>query len=129
MLEQGSQISRNVPGYLYRAAIKQALQLLESQNYAQARDAAYYRDREARTGCSARDQAVLDRLRDAIAKLPPQQVEVVVLRYEFGYEEYEIAQFLGCSLVSVGVRLFKIHGKLRKFMGENPNTAVSAGGR
>jgi RNA polymerase sigma-70 factor (ECF subfamily) len=49
------------------------------------------------------------RLQSEIARLPPQQRMIIVLRYTQGLSYEEIAEVMGCSAGTVGSRLNRLH--------------------
>ena len=70
------------------------------------------------TGESALSQVLRDEreqsLQDVVAKLPPDQRLVVVLRYTEGLSYEEIADVLGCSRGTVASRLNRAHKTLER---------------
>jgi RNA polymerase sigma-70 factor (ECF subfamily) len=53
-------------------------------------------------------------VQDVVAKLPPEQRMVVVLRYTEGLQYEEIAEVLGCSKGTVASRLNRAHKTLER---------------
>jgi RNA polymerase sigma-70 factor (ECF subfamily) len=108
---------KNPKGYLYRAAINVSLNTV--------------RDRERRKadGDAARLLTVVDpgapagldgeirrQLLEAIAKLNPRAVEILILRHVHEYSDAEIARMLGTSRGTVAVALFRARARLRKLL-------------
>jgi RNA polymerase sigma-70 factor (ECF subfamily) len=56
------------------------------------------------------------RLIEALAKLTPRTVEIVMLRYVHDYTEPEIAELLRTSRGTVAVTLFRARMRLRKLL-------------
>jgi RNA polymerase sigma factor (sigma-70 family) len=56
-------------------------------------------------------------LTEAIAKLRPRAVEILVLHYEHNYSDAEIAKMLGTSRGTVAVSLYRTRARLKKLMG------------
>jgi RNA polymerase sigma-70 factor (ECF subfamily) len=112
-------LEKNPRGYLYRAAVNSALNSLKAR-----------RRRTAATDAAARELAAIvlpqpdpdpqaerqRRLVDAIATLKPRAVEMLILRYEHGYGEKDIARLLGTSRSMVAVTLFRARARLKKLL-------------
>jgi RNA polymerase sigma-70 factor (ECF subfamily) len=106
----------NPSSYLYRAAVNSALDLLRAR-----------RDRltvpldeaeEAREGSPGPDRRweaaeIRERLRTAMAGLPPRAAEIFVLRYLEGQQNRDIAKTLGVSRITVAVTLHRARRKLK----------------
>jgi RNA polymerase sigma-70 factor (ECF subfamily) len=60
----------------------------------------------------------VERLREAIGKLPEAQREVLLLRYYSGLKFVEIAEMLGCPLNTALGRMHKAMTKLKRLMQE-----------
>jgi RNA polymerase sigma factor (sigma-70 family) len=56
------------------------------------------------------------RLVNAIARLKPRAVEILILHYEHGYSDAEIAQMLGKSRSAVAVTLTRSRQRLKKLL-------------
>jgi RNA polymerase sigma-70 factor (ECF subfamily) len=108
---------KNPKGYLYRAAINVSLNTV--------------RDRERRKadGDPERVLTVVDpgapggldseirrQLLDAIARLSPRAVEILILRHVHDQSNAEIARMLGTSRGTVAVALFRARARLRKLL-------------
>jgi RNA polymerase sigma factor (sigma-70 family) len=63
------------------------------------------------------DEATIQRLHNAISKLSPRTVEILLLRYVHAYTEPEIAKQLGRSRGTIAVTLFRSRNRLRKLLG------------
>ena len=63
-------------------------------------------------------QEQVERLREAIGKLPEAQREVLCLRYFSGLKFVEIAEMLGCPLNTALGRMHKAMAKLKRLMEE-----------
>jgi RNA polymerase sigma-70 factor (ECF subfamily) len=106
----------NPGSYLYRAAVNSALDLLRAR-----------RDRptvpldeaeEAREGSPGPDRRweaveIRERLRTAMAALPPRAAEIFVLRYLEGQQNRDIAKMLGVSRITVAVTLHRARRRLK----------------
>jgi RNA polymerase sigma factor (sigma-70 family) len=56
---------------------------------------------------------------DAIAKLKPSAVEILILRYTHGYSDAQIARMLGKSRGTIAVTLYRARARLRKLLRAN----------
>lgn len=100
----------NVGGYLYRAALNAALDVLRSRQSAAAETLD-----ESQFGSSpSHDHELRAQLRACLAKLNPRHAEMFVLRYVEEYSNREIAQMIGTSQAVVAVTLFRVRMKLQK---------------
>ena len=66
--------------------------------------------------CSSGMDELLERLDDALDKLPQKQRDVIILRYYFGFGHKEIAQKMGMSYVSARKLCSLALAELRKTM-------------
>ena len=115
LAQKGDVAAENVPSYLYRAAINASIDLLRTR-----REGAVTLDEAARNLRSpesperARESAeIRERLRRALAGLPPQAAEMFALRYLEGHGNKDIAQMLGVSRVRVAVALHRTRQRLQ----------------
>ena len=111
-----SEVDRNAEGFLYRAAMNEALHVLRSrrrQAQVIAGDLDSVEDVVDTVHSSIEDRARQD-LEDALARLKPEEVDIVLLRYEQGYSNGEIAEILGQSQIHVAVNLFRARAHLKK---------------
>ena len=110
-------INKNPKGYFYKAAVHLSLDTIHSrQREVLTPDFAAI---EGHIGAVApsRMQDQLDRrLIEALAKLTPRTVEIVMLRYVHDYTEPEIAKLLRTSRGTVAVTLFRARMRLRKLL-------------
>jgi RNA polymerase sigma factor (sigma-70 family) len=65
---------------------------------------------------SALAEKLHSRLYEAIAKLSPENAELVILRYVHNMSDADIAKTLGKSRAFVAVRLFRSRARLRKLL-------------
>jgi RNA polymerase sigma-70 factor (ECF subfamily) len=61
-----------------------------------------------------------ERLREALARLPPENAELFVLCYLEGYSYDELADMLQMERGTVGSRLHRIRATLQKDLGDAP---------
>ena|SRR5437867_8388962 len=121
-----NELPANVKGYLYRAAVREALHLVR----ARARQAVVHNlesvERAAREAESVLEDETRASLLDAIATLRREDVELLALRYIHGRRDAEIATMLGCSRVKVAVGLYRARAQLKRLLNATPST-VSEG--
>lgn len=109
----------NVPGYLHRAAVNAALDLVRARNESKnvplesheshlAAEAFQGPERQHEAG---ERQALLRR---ALSTLAPRAAEIFALHYFEGYANPEIAGMLGLSTAGVAVTLHRTRARLQK---------------
>ena len=108
----------NCEGYLRRAAINAALDVVRARRTAETVPLA-----DSLAGRGDLDQRELrDCLRRSLASLSPQAAEIFALRFFEGHSNQEIARMLGMSQVWVAVTLHRtrrrLQKELRSFRGE-----------
>lgn len=111
-------LARGAAGYLHRAAVNAALDLLRARKRARAVDleaAAELAETEA-SGPEGRSRGneLARWLRAAVSRLSPRAAEIFTLRYLEGYGNREIAQLLGTSQTAVAVILHRTRHRLGK---------------
>lgn len=109
------QFHKSPKAYLYRAAINQSLNILRTRKRHPTTDLAET-DVVAEIGFSERDEALHRKLYEAIAQLPAEAAEIVILRYLHGYADVAIASLLGKSRVTIAVRLHRAKMQLRRLL-------------
>jgi RNA polymerase sigma factor (sigma-70 family) len=113
-------LRENPKAYLYRAAINLALNAVKARRRRASLVDADRFDTAIEVAGQAHEpdpQAELqDRLVAAMARLKPRAVEMLVLRYEHGCGESEIARLLGTSRGVVAVTLFRARARLKKLL-------------
>ena len=77
---------------------------------------------------SAEDAELSDRLRAALALLPPRQAEAFCLHCLEGFSYQEVAQHMAVSVDAVGVLLHRARNRLRQLLAE-PSTVPPVIGR
>ena len=110
---------RNLPSYLYRAAINAALDLLRARSQPERvslEDAEGSLPEDPGFGPERLHEAgeIRGWLRRALARLGPRAAEVFALRYLEGYDNREIARMLGTSRLTVAVTLHRARFRLRR---------------
>jgi RNA polymerase sigma-70 factor (ECF subfamily) len=108
-------VEGNPRGYLYRAAVNLSLNVIRSRKRVVVTEDT--NDLERYHGFQSPDEPEIHaRLREAIARLDPKAVEILVLRYVHGYTDAEIGKLLGASRGGIAVSLFRTRARLRKFL-------------
>lgn len=114
---EGIPQARNFAGYLYRAAVNGALDLLRTRRTPEPLDTAAGVEL-AGPGSSpetvASDKELSKHLREAIGEFAPRTAEMFVLRYLEDMSNGEIADLMGTSQAVVAVTLYQARLKLRK---------------
>lgn len=101
--------ARSPEAYLRRAAINAGIDLIRRRS-SQSHQAV-----DERLPVSQQSSPILkERLRRAIAQLPPRDAELFVLRYVEGLSNGELAQLLGMEKVTVATRLHRIRQTLQE---------------
>lgn len=110
---RGAAPTTNAEGYLRRAAVNAALDLVRARR----RDADVELDRMPSNGpdglSRVRDAELRGQLRSALSSLPDRAAEVFVLRHFEGYRKPEIARMLGITQIGVAVTLHRARKKLQ----------------
>lgn len=113
-------LRENPKAYLHRSAINSALNLLQSRRRRAASLEAAVADPAVGLCVDAsapvRQRELQEQLASALSQLRPNAVELLMLRYEHGCKEKEIARLLGMSRPAVAIALFRARGRLRKLM-------------
>lgn len=108
------ELSTNPRGYLYRAAVNIALDIIRTRRRHPAEHDEQELSSVAATVPLSRGEAELhDELRRALADLKPAAAEILILRHVHGYTDFEVAELLGLSRSAVAVSLFRSRLKLR----------------
>jgi RNA polymerase sigma-70 factor (ECF subfamily) len=111
---------KNPRGYLYRAAINRALNVVKSRRRRESVVDAARRHAATDSPTTAdgpeHETDLQRRLVAAIAQLNPRAVEMLVLRYEHDASEAEIGRLLGTSRAVVAVTLFRARARLKKLL-------------
>jgi RNA polymerase sigma-70 factor, ECF subfamily len=116
-------LTPNPEGYLLRAAVNAALDLVRSRVRSKS---VPLEDMETELTANPRlspeaqheDRELQKQIRKAIATLGESAAEIFVLRYIEGYDNREIAKILGKSQLVVAVVLHRARGRLRKEIGQ-----------
>jgi len=108
------ELRANPRGYLYRAAVNGALDVIRTKRRHLAES-----DEEAIRNAPARESSpgeeeLFERLRRALTELKPKAAEILILNHVHGYTDFEIAKLLNTSRGAVAVSLFRSRLKLRR---------------
>jgi RNA polymerase sigma-70 factor, ECF subfamily len=106
---------KNPKGYLYRAAVNEALNIVRSRRNTQNADRVHF-ETIAGVEASEHQSAMSARIAAAMAQLNPSAVEMLVLRYEHHYSDAEIAKLLGKSRGMVAVTMYRARARLKKLL-------------
>jgi RNA polymerase sigma-70 factor, ECF subfamily len=98
---------RDFKAYLYRAAVNASLSIVK------ARKREVSVEHETSTKDAPDDRRML---MGAIAQLDERSVELLILRYEHGYTDAEIAKLLGRSRSVIAVALHRARARLKKIL-------------
>lgn len=107
----------NFGGYLYRAAVNGALDLLRQRKTAEPLETAAGVQFDGPGGSpekAASDRELGRMLRQAIGELAPRSAEMFALRYLEGMDNRQIAELMRTSQAVVAVTLYQARLKLRK---------------
>jgi RNA polymerase sigma-70 factor, ECF subfamily len=105
--------------YLYRAAVNLALNTLRSRKRQHVTEDLERLEAPASEGDSmpsTEDERIQQTLLDAIARLRPRAVEILILHYEHNFSDAEIAKMLGKSRGTIAVSLYRARARLKKLM-------------
>ena len=106
----------NPERYLYRSAVNSALTIIRTRQRQRLTDGVENLEilspDETRNG----NEEIEQHLIDAMAQLPPQTVEILILRYEHNYSDAEIAKMLRKSRTTIAVALYRARARLRKLL-------------
>ncbi len=103
-------LPENEESYLRRAAVNASVDLIRARHTERS---VPLNEAVAEAG-KAPDEGLRDALRQALAKLNPQSVEIFALRYFEDFTNREIAKALRISQVSVAVKLHRARHHLQK---------------
>ena len=101
--------------YLYRAAVNMSLDVLRSrQRFTFTHEVDALESPSAIKPVFEADHH--RRLREALALLSPEAVQILVLRYVHGYSDGDIARLLGTSRGAIGLRFFRVRARLKRLV-------------
>ncbi len=117
--EGGSPLSDSAAGYLQRAAVNAALDVVRSRKGARVSALEDVEpvlvDHESPDPARAQQgREIRDQVRNALTKVSPRAAEIFVLRYFEGYGNNEIAKMLGTSRGTVNVILHRTRNRVKE---------------
>ena len=106
----------NPKAYLYRASVNASLDTVRSrQRRTLNADPESYAASVKNVG-ECGDEAIYEKLYQAIAELTPASAEIFTLRYVHNYSDAQIAKLLGTSRGTIAVSLYRSRARLKKLI-------------
>jgi RNA polymerase sigma-70 factor (ECF subfamily) len=123
LLQRGltPEVRQNPARYLHRAAVNLSLNVLRGRKRQKLVDGVeHLAEIPARPGVEhdeARERDQLhERLTDAMTRLKPRALEILLLHYKDDYSDAQIAAMLGTSRGTIAVTLYRIRARLKKLL-------------
>jgi len=113
------ELKKNPKKYLYRAAVNASLDTIRTRKRQRLIPTDDFFDFPSVAPDPTSEDDIGRRLLDALARLNPKMVEVVILRYQQGYSDAQIAAMLGKSRGVVAVTLYRARARLRKLVSDS----------
>jgi RNA polymerase sigma-70 factor (ECF subfamily) len=113
---QPPEMLRNPTSYLYRAAVNVSLNIIRARRRKKLTPDAENLQIPAVHNDSIALEDTDRRLSAAIAELPADAVEILILRYVHNHSDAEIATLLRKSRGTIAMKLFRARARLRKLM-------------
>ena len=113
---------RSPKAYLYRAAVNAALNTIRFRKRHNLVDGVDDIEAPMPSGSAGTGDLIRRKLLNAIAKLKPKEVEILILRYEHDYSDAEIATMLGKSRGTIAVTLYRTRARLKKLLRTSGDT-------
>jgi len=107
---------RDPAGYLYRAAANEARQMYRARKSRDHTDDDVELLRDPASDRHGGEEAMRERLLDAMARLEPEQADILLLWFERGYSDAEIAGLLGKTRGAVAMMLHRAKQRLKELM-------------
>jgi RNA polymerase sigma-70 factor, ECF subfamily len=108
-------LTQNPKAYLYRAAVNESLNVIRARKRQELTD--NLDGLEALASPVTEPDNELQRcVVDAMAKLHPSVIEILILRYEHNFSDAQIAKMLGKSRGTVAVTLYRARARLKKLL-------------
>ena len=123
VLERGltADVRQHPERYLHRAAVNASLNVLRSRKRRRLVDGLDVQElpaspaRAASGDAGERDERQ-EQLTEAMARLTPRALEILMLRYQRDYSDAQIAALLGTSRGVIAVTLYRIRARLRTLL-------------
>jgi RNA polymerase sigma-70 factor (ECF subfamily) len=102
--------------YLYRTVVNKSLNLIRSKERRRESDDDVDEFDMVDPGSESAHDRMSDALREALAKLKPEVLEIFMLHHVQGYSDAEIAELLGQTRTTVASTLSRARAKLKKIL-------------
>jgi RNA polymerase sigma-70 factor (ECF subfamily) len=121
LLQRGlpADVRRHPAPYLHRAAVNLSLNVLRNRKRRRLVDGVELVEIPSSpgdVGDDARERGEYERLTQAMARLTPRALEILLLFYKHDYSNAQIAKKLGTSPSTIAVTLFRIRARLRRLL-------------
>jgi RNA polymerase sigma-70 factor (ECF subfamily) len=121
LLQRGlpADVSQNPAPYLHRAAVNLSLNVLRNRKRRRLVDGVELLEIPAtaeNASDDARERDEYERLTQAMTRLSPRALEILLLFYKHDYSNAQIAEKLGTSPSVIAVTLFRIRARLRRLL-------------
>ncbi len=103
-------ISENPKGYLHRAAVNIALDVIKLRKRSVPVEDSQLAERRSDPKAAEAEECI----RLALAELSPKAAEIFVLKHIEGYDNEEIAKLVGTSRGTIAVLLFRARARVKK---------------
>jgi len=112
--ESQTDFCRNPKGYLYQAAVNEALHIIEARKRQKLTEEDVNWSEIPAPGGDSAHKDDIRRVRAAMARMKPEFARIFNLHYNDGYSCLEIAEILGKPVRTVFVELFRARAELKK---------------
>ena len=109
-------LTKNPPGYLYRAAVNASLNVVRSRKNEVVTADFYSLQASIPEAVPDNDGGREEKLLHAITQLSTKAAEILILRYAHNYSDAEIGKLLGKSRGSVAVTLYRARARLNRLI-------------
>jgi len=116
LMQRPLRLKTTTKAYLYRAAVNQALSTLRSRKRIDVSEDVEQLLPQVLSPGDPISDTIRQALQDAMARLRPRAVEILILHYEHNYSDQEIAGMLNATRGTIAVTLFRARARLKKLM-------------
>jgi len=118
LIDQGRtlEFTKNPAGYLFRTAVNKALESFRKRKRRKETDDGLEPLLGVPSHGNPHQDDMRERLRLAIAKLEPEQIEILLLSVDYGYTDFQIAKMLGKTRNAVAVMLHRTRARLKEWI-------------
>ena len=109
-------IQKNAAGYLYRAAVNASLSIIRDRKHESLACETEHFESAIDTARTHSAEDAHRRVTELLADLPPEEAQILILRYVHNYSDSDIAKMLGRSRGAIAVRLFRLRIRLKQFV-------------